>query len=95
MRETFTGLETRELPRLGTFVKAAELGSFTATAAELGMTQAAVSQRIALLEKELSVSLFNRRSGRMALTEAGQQLYEYARKILDLHGQAREALATI
>lgn len=83
---------TRELPNLGTFAKAAELRSFTAAGAELGMTQAAVSQRIAALEGELCVSLFDRRSGRIALTEAGRRLYEYARKILDLHEQAREAL---
>ena len=48
-----------------------------------------MSQRIAVLENELHVSLFNRRAGRISLTEAGQRLYPYARKILDLHGQAR------
>src|SRR5262249_27982382 len=73
--------------------KSAELGSFTATASALGMTQAAVSQRIAGLERELSVSLFERRAGRIRLTEAGWRLYEYARQILDLHEQAREAVA--
>ncbi len=78
-----------ELPHLATFATVAERGSFTATAADLGITQAAVSQRIAVLENELHVSLFNRRAGRISLTEAGQRLYPYARKILDLHGQAR------
>ncbi len=81
-----------ELPHLSTFVRAAEHGSFTGAAAQLGITQAAVSQRIAALEKELRVSLFNRQAGRIALTEAGQRLYEYARKILDLHEQARKNL---
>ena len=56
------------------------------------MTQAAVSQRIAALEKELRVSLFDRRAGRIALTEAGERLYELARRILDLHEEAREDL---
>jgi DNA-binding transcriptional LysR family regulator len=51
-----------------------------------------VSQRIAVLEKELRVSLFDRRAGRISLTEAGQRLYGYARKILDLHEQARKDL---
>jgi LysR family transcriptional regulator, low CO2-responsive transcriptional regulator len=81
-----------ELPHLSTFVRAAEHGSFTAAASQLGISQAAVSQRIAMLEKELRVSLFNRRSGRIALTEAGQRAYEYARQILDLHRQARMSL---
>jgi len=84
--------KAKELPHLGTFVKAAELGSFTATGAELGMTQAAVSQRIAVLEKELSVSLFDRRAGRIALTETGRRLYGYARAIIGLHEQAREVI---
>jgi LysR family transcriptional regulator, low CO2-responsive transcriptional regulator len=78
-----------ELPHLSTFVKAAEQGSFTVAAADLGITQAAVSQRIAVLERELHVSLFDRRARRIFLTEAGQRLYEYARKIVELHVQAR------
>ena len=78
-----------ELPHLSTFVRAAEQGSFTAAAAQLGVTQAAVSQRIAILEKDLRVSLFNRHAGRIALTDAGERLYEYARQIVDLHEQAR------
>ena len=45
-----------QLPYLDTFSKAAELSSFTATGKALGMTQAAVSQRIHALEKELGVT---------------------------------------
>ncbi len=82
----------RELPHLATFSRVAERGSFTDAAADLGVTQAAVSQRIAALERELRVSLFNRRAGRIALTEAGERLYELARRILDLHEEARERL---
>jgi DNA-binding transcriptional LysR family regulator len=81
-----------ELPHLRTFARAAELGSFTATAAELGVSQAAVSQRIAALERQLRVSLFERRAGKVDLTEVGRRLYEYARQILRLHDEAREAL---
>src|SRR5262245_31778366 len=78
-----------ELPHLATFATVAESGGFTAAAFELGITQAAVSQRIAVLEKELRVSLFDRRAGRISLTEAGQRLYPFARQILELHGQAQ------
>src|SRR5262245_33574956 len=81
-----------ELPHLSTFARAAERGSFTAAAAEMGITQAAVSQRIATLEGELRVSLFDRRAGRISLTEAGQRLYQFARQILDLHEEARTDL---
>ena len=81
-----------ELPHLSTFVRAAEQGSFTAAASALGITQAAVSQRIATLEGELRLSLFDRRAGRIALTEAGERLYRFARQILDLHQEARTDL---
>lgn len=81
-----------ELPHLATFVKAAEHGSFTSAAADLGITQAAVSQRIAALEGEVRNSLFDRRAGRIALTDAGERLYEVARSILALHEEARERL---
>jgi DNA-binding transcriptional LysR family regulator len=89
MIETPSAAGLAELPHLVTFAAVAELGGFTAAAGELGITQAAVSQRIAVLENELHVSLFNRRAGRISLSEAGQRLYPYARKIRDLHGQAR------
>ncbi len=78
-----------ELPHLATFAMAAERGGFTAAASELGISQAAVSQRMAELERRLRVSLFHRRAGGVSLSEAGQGLYPYARKILDLHQQAQ------
>jgi DNA-binding transcriptional LysR family regulator len=84
-----------ELPHLSTFVRAAEQGSFTAAASALGITQAAVSQRIARLEEELRVSLFDRRARAIVLTEAGQRLYELARQILGLHEQARRDLGGV
>jgi DNA-binding transcriptional LysR family regulator len=92
MAEYASGPLLGELPHLTTFVRAAERGSFTAVATDLGISQAAVSQRIALLEKQLRVSLFDRQAGRIRLNEAGRRLYTYARKILDLHQGAREAL---
>ena len=52
------------LPHIDTFSKAAELSGFTAAARALGLTQAAVSQRIQALERDLDKSLFDRRGGR-------------------------------
>jgi DNA-binding transcriptional LysR family regulator len=78
-----------QLPYLETFSKAAELSSFTGAAKGLRLTQASVSQRVQTLEKILGSSLFNRRGGRVLLTEAGQKLYGYAQRILDLHREAR------
>ena len=82
-------VEDGQLPYLVTFSTAAELGNFTGAAKALGLTQAAVSQRIPVLEKTLKKSLFDRRGGRVSLTEAGRQLYAYAQRINDLHRDAR------
>lgn len=84
--------ERVQLPHLETFSKAAELSSFTGAAKALGLTQAAVSQRIQTLEKSLGKSLFDRRGGRVLLTEAGHKLYAYVQKIIDLHREARKEI---
>ena len=58
----------------------AKLGSFSAAAAELGYTQAAVSQQIAALENDLKTQLLNRRP--VTPTETGARLLEHAEPIL-------------
>jgi DNA-binding transcriptional LysR family regulator len=65
---------------LRTFVTVARLGSFSAAAAELQYTQAAVSQQIAALEADLKVQLLRRRP--VEPTEAGTRLLEHAVPIL-------------
>jgi len=55
------------------FEAAARHENFTAAAAELGMTQAAVSYQIRLLEERLGVPLFRRERRRVVLTEAGRR----------------------
>lgn len=59
---------------LATFEAAARLTSFTAAATELGVTQAAVSRQIKLLEEELNTRLFIRANRRVVLTSAGEAL---------------------
>jgi LysR family glycine cleavage system transcriptional activator len=56
------------------FDAAARRENFTQAAAELGMTQAAVSYQIRLLEERLGVSLFARAKGRVTLTDAGRRI---------------------
>ena len=81
-----------EIRLLESFAIAAELQSFTRAADSLGVTQAAVSQHIAALEKELKVSLFERTGRAVVLTDAGKTLYSYARRILDLAKAAQDEI---
>ncbi|MCD9459403.1 LysR family transcriptional regulator [Marinibactrum halimedae] len=67
---------------LKAFVRVADLGSFSAAADTLHLTQPAVSKRIAALEQQLQCSLFDRISRVVTLTEAGRALLPYARDIL-------------
>jgi len=76
------------LPYLETFAKVAEHSSFTAAAKELGLTQAAVSQRVAALEQALRTALFERHGGRTLLTDAGRRLVPYAQRIFELQREA-------
>ncbi|WP_156679537.1 LysR substrate-binding domain-containing protein [Sphingomonas profundi] len=65
----------RRLPPLAAvrvFEAAARHLNFTAAAAELGMTQAAVSYQIRVLEERLGLALFHREKKRVTLTEAGR-----------------------
>ena len=62
------------LQRLAVFEAAARLGSFTAAARELGMTQPAVTRQIRSLEASVNAALFHRTSNRSELTDAGRTL---------------------
>jgi LysR family transcriptional regulator, glycine cleavage system transcriptional activator len=66
----------RRLPPLAAvrvFEAAARHENFTAAAAELGMTQAAVSYQVKLLEERVGVPLFRRERRRVVLTDAGRR----------------------
>jgi DNA-binding transcriptional LysR family regulator len=75
-----------------TFVRATELGSLSAAARELGLTQPAVSQQIAGLERHLRTRLFNRSTRKLALTAAGETYLAKARRILDEMAEVEDDL---
>jgi DNA-binding transcriptional LysR family regulator len=60
------------LANLESFVRTAEGGSFSAAARSLGLTAAAVSRNVAMLERNLGVRLFQRSTRKLTLTEAGE-----------------------
>lgn len=69
--------------QLEAFTTAAELQSFSKAAERLHLTQSAVSKRIAGLEADLEIILFERFGQRIQLTEAGKTLLIDAKAILD------------
>ena len=60
------------LANLISFVRSAELGSFSEAARRLALTPAAVSRNVTMLERNLGVRLFHRSTRRLTLTEAGE-----------------------
>lgn len=71
-----------DLEAVRTFVAVASAGQFREAAAELNVTQQAVSKRIAALEKSLGVRLFTRSARGAALTIDGQAFLPHARALL-------------
>lgn len=70
------------------FEAAARLENFSRAAAELHLTQGAISRAVRLLENELGVTLFDRRSRRVYLNDAGRALARAVGEGLDLMRQA-------
>ena len=71
-----------DLEAVRTFVAIADAGQFSEAAADLSVTQQAVSKRVAALEKDLGVRLFTRTARGVQLTIDGQALLPHARELL-------------
>ncbi|MBS0565633.1 MAG: LysR family transcriptional regulator [Proteobacteria bacterium] len=76
------------LAAIRAFEAAARHGSFTHAADELGMTQAAVSYQIRVLEDRVGMPLFRRRARGVTLTPDGARLAERAGEALEILRQA-------
>lgn len=70
------------LQRVAIFVAVVEAGSFTAAAATLRQTKAAISFNIGRLEADLGVALLLRTTRRLALTQSGEAFYTRALRLL-------------
>ncbi len=79
------------LSAMATFVRVAELGTLSAAARELGLTQPAVSQQIAALERHLGIRLFHRSTRQLVLSEGGETYRQHARLILQAVDEAEES----
>ncbi len=81
-----------DLDAVRTFVAVADLGQFQEAAAELAITQQAVSKRIAALEHDLGVRLFTRTARGAQLTIDGQAFVSHARELLQLEERAIDSV---
>ena len=81
--------------QLASFHTVARLGSVSSAADELHLTQPAVSIQIAALEESARTPLLQRNGRGIRLTEAGELLDGYARRILELWREAGEEMATL
>jgi len=76
------------LRQLRTFKTVADLTSFSAAAQRLKLSQPSVSYQVKELEETLGLPLLDRLGKRVQLTEAGNVLYNYARRMLDVLDEA-------
>ena len=84
-------MTTRDLPPLPAvrvFDAAARHGSFTAAADELGMTQAAVSYQMKILEERVGAAVFERYARGVELTPVGRRLFQRVSAALDILSDA-------
>ena len=84
-----------DLANLNAFIAIAETGSFSGAGERLHLTQPAISKRIAGLEQQLKVRLFDRLGREVSLTEAGRALLPRAYQILNVLDDTRRALTNL
>src|SRR5262249_39354453 len=83
------------LNHLAIFHAVAQTGSMTLGAERLDISQPAVSKQVQELERALHVDLFDRIGRRVHLTQAGEILADYARRLFALAHEAEEAMADV
>ena len=74
-----------DVDQLRTFIAIAETGSFTKAAEVVNKTQSAVSMQMKRLEERLERPIFSRDGRASKLTDDGQRLLDYARRIVKLN----------
>src|SRR5258708_25034028 len=80
-----------DVEQLRTFIAIVETGSFTKAAEVVHKTQSAVSMQMKRLEERLGKAIFARDRRASKLTEDGDRLLDYARRIIKLHVEALAA----
>lgn len=81
-----------DLDVLRTFTTGIDLGSFAKAADRLGRSTSAVSAQLKKLEEQAGAPIFRKAGRGLALTEAGQTLLGYARRLLELNDETASAV---
>jgi DNA-binding transcriptional LysR family regulator len=76
-----------------TFLEVVKTGSFVSAAANLNVTQTAVSARIRVLEEQLDRKVFIRNKAGARLTPAGEQFFRFATSLVQTWDRARQSVA--
>src|SRR5215470_20258786 len=82
-----------DIDLLRSFVSVVDAGGFTRAGERVHRTQSTVSQQIKRLEEEVGRPLLQRNAKQATLTEEGERLLSYARRILALAAEARDVVA--
>ena len=80
---------------LKTFLTVHRVGGISSAAKALHRTQPAISRRIALLEQELGLPLFERVAGRMVLSDAGRVMVPFAERAVAATQDAENAVRAL
>ncbi|RJT39983.1 LysR family transcriptional regulator [Mesorhizobium waimense] len=83
---------TFDLDVLRSFVTGMELGSFAKAADRLGRSTSAVSAQLKKLEEQAATPIFRKAGRGLALTEAGETMLGYARRLIELNDEAASAI---
>ena len=83
----------RDVDQLRTFIAIADAGAFTRAADAVHRTQSAVSMQMKKLEERLGKAIFERDGRNSRLTEDGERLLDYARRIVKLNVEALSSFA--
>jgi len=83
---------TFDLEVLRSFVAGVDLGSYGRAADRLGRSTSAVSAQLKKLEEQAGVPLLRKAGRGLALTDAGETMLAYARRLLELNDQASRAV---
>jgi len=83
-----------DLTALRAFATVADAGGVTKASGLLNLTQSAVSMQLKRLEESIGVALFDRSARRLVLTNAGEQMLSYARRMLALNDEVLARLTS-